>query len=153
MKADSQNRVFFPVARLRMLRVMLPLLALISTMTTGWAAEDNSVGKPPAEPTEISLEELLKMKIPIVQAASKYEQKVTEAPSSITIITSDEVKLYGHRTLADILETVPGMYVSYDRNYSSLGVRGFNRGDDNSRVLVLVDGHRINSSLSDGASL
>ena len=40
--------------------------------------------------------------------------------------------------------------VTYDRNYSFLGARGVNRGDYNNRVLVLVDGHRINNNLSDG---
>src|SRR5437867_12363531 len=79
------------------------------------------------EPTEISLEELLKMEIPVVEGASKYKQKITEAPSSVTIITADEVKKYGHRTLADILRSVPGMHVSYDRDYSILGVRGFSQ--------------------------
>ena len=91
------------------------------------------------------------MEIPMVEAASKYKQKTTEAPSSVTIVTADEVKKYGHRTLADILRSVPGLYVTSDRNYSFLGVRGFNRGDYNSRVLLLVDGHRVNNSLSDGA--
>jgi len=115
------------------------------------AEEKKSAETPPAEPPEISLEELTKIEIPVVEAASKYKQKITEAPSSVTIITSDEVKKYGHRTLADILQSVPGMYVTYDRNYSFLGVRGFNGGDYNSRVLLLVDGHRVNNSLSDGA--
>ncbi len=121
-------------------------------MNTGWA-QTNSVETPSNEPTDTSLEELLKMKIPIVEAASKYEQKITEAPSSVTIITSDEVKMYGHRTLADILATVPGFYVNYDRNYSFLGVRGFSGNAGNDHVLVLVDGHRINSSLNDSAAL
>src|SRR5947199_5850293 len=126
-------------------------LALLATTVTSLAAETQSAATKPSEPTEISLEELMKMEIPVVEAASKYKQKITEAPSSVTIITSDEVKKYGHRTLADILRTVPGMYVTYDRNYSFLGVRGFNLGGDNNRILLLVDGHRLNNSLSDSA--
>ncbi len=120
----------------------------------GWPAEAQTAQtaqtKPP-EPTEISLEELMKLEIPVVGAASKYQQKITEAPSSVTIITSEEVKKYGHRTLAEILRSAPGFYVSYDRNYSFLGSRGFNLGDYNNRVLLLVNGHRVNNSLSDGA--
>jgi iron complex outermembrane receptor protein len=108
------------------------------------------------EPAGITAEELMKLEIPTVEAASKYEQKITEAPSSVTVINSDEVKKYGCRTLADILRSAPGLYVSYDRNYSFLGVRGFELGDfytRNDRFLLLVDGHRINNSLTDGASL
>ena len=99
---------------------------------------------------ETSLEDLRKLS---VVGASKREQPITQAPSSVTIVTSDEVKKYGYRTLADILQSVRGLHVSYDRSHYFLGTRGFNRGDFNSRVLVLVDGHRINNNLSDGGSI
>ena len=91
------------------------------------------------------------MKIPVVFSASKIEQKSTEAPSSTTVITSDEIKRYGYRTLADILRSVQGFYVSYDRNYAFLGTRGVNLGDFNSRILLMVNGHRVNNDLNDGA--
>ncbi|PYJ03129.1 MAG: TonB-dependent receptor, partial [Verrucomicrobia bacterium] len=126
-------------------------VALVSMQATGRADEPQAAATKPSEPTEISLEELMKMEIPVVEAASKYKQKITEAPSSVTIITSDEVKKYSHRTLADILRSVPGVYTTYDRNYTVLGVRGFSQGDFNNRVLLLVDGHRINNSVTDGA--
>lgn len=100
--------------------------------------------------TELSLEELMDI-VPNVYGASKFEQKSTEAPSSVTVISSDEINRYGYRTLADLLQSVQGVHVSYDRNYSFLGTRGVNLGDFNSRVLVLVDGHQINNNLSDGA--
>ena len=74
------------------------------------------------------------MKVPVVFSASKIDQKSTEAPSSTTVITSDEIKRYGYRTLADVLRSVQGFYVSYDRNYAFLGTRGVNLGDFNSRV-------------------
>src|SRR5262245_66277281 len=112
-----------------------------------WTAEVSSAPDTNAQPAEIGLEELMKMEIPIVEAASKYRQKITEAPASVTVISADEVKKYGYQTLADILASAPGLYVTYDRNYSFLGVRGFNRGDYNSREELLIDGHRINNSL------
>ena len=47
-----------------------------------------------------------------------------------------------------------GFHITYDRNYHYLGVRGFGRpGDFNSRVLMLVDGHRVNDVVFDGAAL
>ncbi len=130
----------------------LRILAFGAALASGLVAEEKKpVETQLPEPTDLSVEELTRMEIPVVEAASKYKQKITEAPSSVTIITADEARKYGHRTLADILQSVPGMYVTYDRNYSFLGVRGFNRGDYNSRMLLLVDGHRVNNSLSDGA--
>jgi iron complex outermembrane receptor protein len=98
--------------------------------------------------TDLPLEQL--MDIP-VEGASKYVQKPTEAPSSVTVITSDEIKKYGHRTLADVLQSVQGFHVSYDRNYAFLGARGVSLGDFNSRILLLVDGHRVNNNITDGA--
>ena len=131
-------------------------LALVAAVTRSAPAEPQSAATHPVEPAEPGLEALMKMEIPVVEAASKYEQKTTEAPASVTIITADEVKKYGYRTLADVLASAPGLYTTYDRNYSYLGVRGFSLGDfytRNSRVLVLVDGHRINNSLTDGAAI
>ena len=83
-----------------------------------------------------------------VYSASKHEQSVSNAPSSVTVITSDEIHRYGYRTLADILEAVRGFYITSDRYQSYVGVRGFGRlGDWNSRILLLVDGHRINDDV------
>jgi iron complex outermembrane receptor protein len=91
--------------------------------------------------------------IPSVFGASKYEQKVTEAPSSVTIITADEIKKYGYKNLGDILQSVRSFYISNDRNYQYIGVRGFSiPGDYNARILQLVDGHKINDNVYDGAS-
>jgi iron complex outermembrane receptor protein len=96
---------------------------------------------------EVPIEQLMEFK---VIGVSKYEQKLSEAPSSVTIVDADEIKKYGHRNLAEVLRSVRGLYTSYDRNYSYLGVRGFNRpGDYTSRVLVLVDGHRVNDNVFD----
>ena len=100
---------------------------------------------------EKSLEELMQM---TVSTASKHEQPVTEAPASVTVITADEIRKYGYRTLADALRSVRGFFVTYDRNYSYLGVRGFARpGDYNSRILLLVDGHRLNDNIYDQAMI
>jgi len=114
------------------------------------AAEVASGQKTP-DLTDLPLETLMEIEVPKVYGASKFDQKTTEAPSSITVITADEIKRYGYRTLADVLRSVPGFYVSYDRNYAYLGARGINLGDFNARMLLLVDGHRVNNNITDGA--
>ena len=101
------------------------------------------------ELTTLSLEQLLNLE---VYSASKFVQKVSEAPSAVSIITAADIKAYGYRTLADILKSIRGVYVTNDRNYSYVGTRGFSRpGDYNSRVLLLLDGYRLNDGIYDGA--
>jgi outer membrane receptor for ferrienterochelin and colicins len=103
---------------------------------------------------DMSLEELMSIEIDSVYGASGFTQKVTEAPASVTIITSEEIQKFGYKTLADILRNVRGFYVTYDRNYSYLGVRGYGpSGDYNSRIAVLLDGHRLNDSIFDAAPI
>jgi len=98
-----------------------------------------------------SIEELMKIK---VYSASRHEQNAGEAPSAVTVITRDQIQKYGFRTLADVLRSVRGFFVKYDRNYSYLGARGFGRpGDYNTRILLLIDGHRINDNVYDQAPI
>ena len=102
--------------------------------------------------TGMKLEDLMKVEVPVVYGASKHEQKITEAPSAVSIVTADEIKKNGHRTLKDVLNSVRGFYVTYDRIYSYIGVRGVNRpGDFGGRILITIDGHRMNDPIYDSA--
>jgi outer membrane receptor for ferrienterochelin and colicins len=125
---------------------LLRLLLAVFVITLSAHAD---MAAPAADIIDLDITNL--MNIPVVFSASKFEQKSTEAPSSTTVITSEEIKRYGYRTLGDLLESVQGFYVSYDRNYQFLGARGVNLGDFNSRILLLVNGHRVNNDLNDGA--
>ena len=99
---------------------------------------------------DISLDELTELTVGKVEGASKREQLTSEAPASVSIVTSEEIQRYGYRTLADVLQSVRGFHVSYDRTYHFLGTRGVSQQDFNSHVLILVNGHRINNNLTDG---
>ena len=115
-----------------------------------------AAGDPPsftsaAEPAhglaELSLDQLID--IPIY-AAARRDQKSSEAASSVTIITSAEIANHGWRTLAEIASAIPGFYVTDDRSYRCLGVRGFGRpGDYGSRILFLLNGVRVNEPMYD----
>lgn len=98
--------------------------------------------------TDLSIEELLNVEI---ISASRLGQDASKAPASISVLTSNEIRTFGWRTLAEALNAMRGLYTSNDRNYSYLGVRGFQHPNDyNSRVLIMIDGQRMNENLYDG---
>jgi outer membrane receptor for ferrienterochelin and colicins len=87
-----------------------------------------------------------------INTASKYWQTVSEAPASITLISSKEIEAYGFKNIAEVLRTVKGFYISDDKNYSYLGVRGFSRPTDYlDRILVMLNGHSTNDNIYGGA--
>ncbi len=125
------------------------LISLLIEMAPSWARPES--GSTVGELVKLPIEQLLNLE---VEGASKFPQKVTEAPASVTVVTAAEIRDFGHRTLADVLRSIKGLHVSHDRNYSYLGVRGFSRpADYNTRVLLLVDGHRFNDNVYDQASI
>ena len=102
----------------------------------------------------MSIEELMDVRIDTVYGASKRTQSLAEAPASVTVVTAEEIRRYGYRTLADILRSAPGFYINYDRTYHFIGTRGFRRpGDYDSRILLLIDGHRVNENVGDSPML
>jgi len=130
--------------------MVLAFLMLIALH--GWLNANPPGDALPSNLTELSLDQLMQIKIPTVSGASGFEQKTTQAPSSITIITSDEIRKYGYRTFGEIFRSIRGFYTTSDRNYTYLGVRGFSRpGDFNSRILTLIDGHRLNDNVYDSS--
>ena len=98
--------------------------------------------------TALNLEDLGTIKVPIVVGASKHAQRTIDAPSDVSVVTRDEIANFGYRTLGDLLRAARGFYVTSDRLYNYTGLRGVNRpGDYGGRVLLNVDGHRLNEPL------
>lgn len=86
--------------------------------------------------------------------ASKYEQDAAEAPTLVYVRTAGEIRAQGYRTLAEVLDSMPGVHLRSDRVYTHVGVRGINPpGDYSARLLVLIDGVRVNESIYDSATL
>ena len=81
---------------------------------------------------------------------SKHAQRMTESPSTMTVLDRDDIKAYGVSTLEELLRIVPGVIVG-DINpaIKVLGIRGFNSMIGNA-VLLIIDGQEININLFDG---
>jgi outer membrane receptor for ferrienterochelin and colicins len=128
------------------LQSCLLLLAISVAITMpAWAAAPADSA---AKLADMSLQQLMQLPVELVAGASRYEQKVTRAPASVTIVTADDIRKFGYRTVADILRSTPGFYITDNRYYTTVGIRGFSRpGDLNTGILMLLDGHRVNDIL------
>ena len=88
-----------------------------------------------------------------VAAASRTLETAESAPASVTIISGTELRAMAYPTIAEAVRGVRGMYLSDDRSYDVVGVRGFSRpGDYGNRVLVTIDGQPTNDNYA-GSSL
>jgi len=76
-----------------------------------------------------------------VYSSSRRLQKITEAPSAISIITSDQLqKATSHGQIGKTMEHLPGVdVVQSGMNDFNINTRGFNNSI-NRRTLVLIDG-------------
>ncbi len=88
--------------------------------------------------------ELLKMdlgEILQVKVATGTAKQLSEAPAIVSVITADDIRKMGIRTLAEAVEQVPGLHVSASTNRltSLFVVRGI-RNDSTPNVLVMIDG-------------
>ncbi|MDM8523886.1 TonB-dependent receptor [Desulfococcaceae bacterium HSG8] len=86
----------------------------------------------------ISLGDLLNLEI---TTAGKKAEKVGEIPASVVIVTRENIETYGYKDLQEILENVPGIYVTDQRapDDVSVNVRGF-WSKQTSHVMILVNG-------------
>ncbi|MSR62843.1 MAG: TonB-dependent receptor [Planctomycetes bacterium] len=128
--------------------------ALLALLLCAQAAGQEQAGSSGGVLSHLSIEELMAIPIQTVFGASKEEQSTLEAPASVTVVEAPMIDAHEYRTLADLLRGVRGVYITNDRNYERLGLRGFSPpGDYNSRALLLVDGHRVNDDVYGTASI
>lgn len=79
----------------------------------------------------------------VVVTASRYGQSPLDSPSTVTVLTADDIRLSGAATLTDVLRRVAGIDVmTLAASQADVSIRGFNRELSN-KVLVLVDGRSI----------
>ena len=84
-----------------------------------------------------------------VVSASFQPQRVDQAPATVYVVTSEQIKDSGAQTLWDALRGVPGVDVIETRAFQGeVGIRGLN-GTLNNRVLVLLDGRTVLDGLFD----
>lgn len=110
----------------------------------GFRPVEREVEVKPNDQTQVDLQLLT---ADAVEAASRAAESVEDAPASVSLITSPELRAMRYPTVAEAVRGVRGVYTSDDTAYKNIGFRGFNRpGDYGNRVLVLIDGHPANDN-------
>jgi len=118
----------------------MKLLVLIFFL--GWltflSAQDVDSGE--TDLLGLSLEQLMNIE---VSGASKYFQKISEAPATLIVISRQEIRENGYFDLSDLLKDLPGIDLvdnarGFGEFYTIHGIEG------NDRFLVLIDGQKIN---------
>lgn len=86
----------------------------------------------------MTLQEMMEVEI---VTASRSPEKVSDIPASVVLITREDIETYGYRTLAEILENIPGLFAIEDyEQEKNFGVRGFWSGVTNDNMIILVNG-------------
>jgi len=90
------------------------------------------------------LEELLFEEQDVVVTATRRAQRISEAPSIITVITRDEIQRMGYKSLGEILRNVVGFEINDNGHWPDTGVRGINgRTTYGDKIQMLLDGHNM----------
>ena len=97
----------------------------------------------------LTLEDLTRIPVTV---ASRYEQPLNEAPSSVTVYLRQDILNMGIETLDDLLNFVPGVYSNRTDLRGQLAIfRGHATSDCSRGVLVLMNGARTNDPVCGGA--
>lgn len=123
----------------------LSLAALLITPVRSYA------GQPPAgldpDIAQASLEELLDLTI---TTATRMPEKLRSVSAAVTVITGEDIRRRGVRSIPEALRLIPGVEVArIDANKWAVSIRGFNSRLAN-KLLVMIDGRSIYNPLFSG---
>jgi iron complex outermembrane receptor protein len=92
-------------------------------------------------------ESILGEEIPMVLTAARLKQPKAEVPASVTIISAQQIKLWGARTLPELMKFVPGMFVGHGDDDNNTSVT-YHTSNPNlmRRLQVLIDGRSVYKS-------
>lgn len=101
----------------------------------------------PERLSQMSIEELMNIS---VTSASRKEQRSADVAGAVFVITREDIRRSGLRTVPELLRLAPGVQVAeINSNKWAVSVRGFN-GLRANKLLVLVDGRSVYNRLFSG---
>ncbi len=121
--------------------------AVLAGSSSAWTKEVSAPALPLAALKQMTLEDLMSIK---VTSVSKKEEPLSLAASAVAVISGDDIRRSGVTTLPDALRLAPGVHVGrVDSHQWAVGVRGFN-DTFAQNLLVLMDGRSVYTPLFSG---
>ena len=118
--------------------LVFSLLGCLATPGLLWAQDFEDELAEMGALGDLDLDALLSLDL-TVTSATKFEQTVSEAPAIISVITAKQIQARGYQSVADALQSVPGLYVNTDWVSPDVGVRGVSGGlRGGSRVIKVM---------------
>lgn len=135
--------------RLRSVKHHSPLLCILGVLSLLGASFEAIAETDQAKSPlfVLSLEQLSNL-TSSVESASQVVQDIKALPQPVTVLSASDIRAFGYRTLAEVLNSLPGLHTSTDHTYTFVGARGMMAmGGFNSRVLVTIDGMQVNDNI------
>jgi iron complex outermembrane receptor protein len=125
-----------------LIRTVAWRIALVTLVTLGAQGQDTL-----PDLTKLQLEDLMNLD---VTSAAKKQQKLSNVPAAIFVISREDIRRSGATSIPDLLRIVPGLEVA-EVNPSTWAItaRGFN-GQYSNKLLVLVDGRSVYTPIFGG---
>src|SRR5258706_2454383 len=127
------------------------LAALVLILAAAHASGQTPIpAQAPADLKKLSLDALQEIE---VTSVSKRSERLSGAPSSIQVVTADDIRRAGATSLPEALRLASNLQVAQiDSHDWAITARGFNNPTAN-KLLVLVDGRAVYLPLHAGVSL
>jgi outer membrane receptor for ferrienterochelin and colicin len=122
------------------------LLISILLFVIALAGSSYTYGQEPSDLSNLSLEQLLNIKITTV---SKTSERAGQAPASVVVVTAKQINTRRYRNLAEILNDLQDVKVndkSDPQVFNTFSIRGITRQD---KFVILIDGIKISSPVND----
>lgn len=133
-------------------RALLVLVAALALTPFAFAqdapdpapADDESATEAPSQPENVEEKDGKRVfKDRVVVTASRREQVSAETPAPVTVIDKAEIERRQPEKMTDLFKAIPGVEVTGEGPFRGTPVI---RGLSSNRVLILVDGQRLNNA-------
>lgn len=130
------------------------LAALWLTATAGFGQQPPDGPQPEGGASGVFSMDLDALSNTKVTTASKFAEKLSDAPSDMSVVTRDELRRFGGVTLLEILERVAGLTgsSSFFADRSIIAARGDQTRTDSGHILILINGRPVREVLQGGVS-